>query len=97
MGDRLVVDLDLLERTGAEIGELTGEIRAQSDIVQDARSAVGHHGLSDALADFAGNWSYHRQKLTGALESIGEMAASCAEVYRSTDEQLAEGARGHGG
>lgn len=95
MGSRLVVDLGLLERSGSELMALKTELEAQPDVVDDARDAVGHGGLSDALGDFGGNWNYHRRKLVGALDAVAQMATQSAEVYRDTDQQLSTSFEGN--
>lgn len=94
MGRRLVVDLELLERTAREVDALRAELEAQPDIVDEVRDAVGNEDLSDALGDFAGNWSYHRRKLTGSLDTVARMSSDSAEVYRATDARLASARKG---
>lgn len=93
MGARLVVDLDLLERTGREIGALRKELDGHPDLVDDVPAAAGHSDLSEALGDFGGNWSFRRRNLTGSLEVVATMATESAEAYRTTDTALGQALR----
>ncbi|MEU6608150.1 hypothetical protein ACQEV4_06370 [Streptomyces shenzhenensis] len=54
----------------------------------------GHDDLADKFKDFATNWDISREKLTGEIEALAEIAKAAAKAYEEIDHQLAEAIRG---
>jgi hypothetical protein len=91
MGDRLRVDLTLLDDTTAALGLLQQEFSSAGATVSGAREALGAHELVGALGDFAGNWDRHRKALLESIDAIRTMAATARDSYTEADAKLADG------
>jgi hypothetical protein len=91
VGDRLSVDLTLLDDTSTALGQLKQEFSGAGATVSGARESLGARELVDALGDFADNWDRHRKVLTESIDAIREMAATARDSYTKADTELADG------
>jgi hypothetical protein len=48
----------------------------------------GHHDVRDAMHEFATNWDYHRDVLSGKIGEVGEKVESCLTTFRDADQKL---------
>ncbi|MFF9817113.1 hypothetical protein [Streptomyces sp. NPDC014006] len=54
----------------------------------------GSDHLADRFSDFADNWEISREKLTGEVDALAQIAKAAAKAYNDVDHQLAEAIRG---
>jgi hypothetical protein len=85
----LIVDYQLLDVTERSLVALTGEFQHIQAFEQGYEGAVGSGSIAAAMDDFAGNWSYHREKLIGSMQSLGEMVTQTKQQFQGTDSKLA--------
>lgn len=97
MASHLSVDLSVLEQLSRQLVVLRRQFDSSSDIAHAHHASVGSSQVADALDHFAGNWKYHREKLSASIDAIASMAEQGHDTYRAVDEQLAESVRPHGG
>ena len=97
MGDRLRVDLGQLEDAGRSLDTLGDEFQRAGNLVDDARTAVGHDRLATRLASFADGWKVRREDLLEDMSHLAEMTQEAVRTYREVDAQLAAACEGDAG
>jgi hypothetical protein len=79
----LVVDYSLLEQVESTLGGLKKEFENIQAQEQGYTGAYGSGDVAGAMDDFAGNWSYHRDKIVKSMEAL---AKSVHEVVTDTQK-----------
>ncbi|HLH59622.1 MAG TPA: hypothetical protein VKV33_10780 [Streptosporangiaceae bacterium] len=85
----LRVDYELLDSTERTLTSLTSEfqnIKAQEGSYD---GAMGSGDIAGAMDSFAGNWDYHRKKLVGSMQALGQMVSQTKQAFQKTDTGLA--------
>jgi hypothetical protein len=86
----LKVEFDLLNAAKKTLTNLTSEfqhIKAQESAYD---GAMGSGDITGALGSFSGNWDYHRDKLTGSMQALGQLVDEAEKQFHKTDDQLAK-------
>ena len=97
MSDRLCVDLGQLEEAGRQLDTLGNEFQQAGNLVDDARTAVGHDRLATRLDSFADGWKVRREDLLEDMTHLAEMTQEAVRTYREVDAQLAGACEGGAG
>ncbi len=85
----LKVAFDLLDSAEQTMTSLTSEFRNIKAQTGDYDSAMGSGDIAGALGSFSGNWDYHRDKLVGSMQALGQMIIESKKQFHQTDDQLA--------
>lgn len=85
----LKVDYETLETSADTVGRLKGTFDALPNRVAGQQSDWGDRGIADAMDDFANNWDYRRDILSGKLAEVHEKIESTLETFRKADAKLA--------
>lgn len=93
MGDHVRVDLTLLQDTTQALKLIYSEFDNAGKVVDDNHSAVGAGELTDALGDFASNWSHHKKSLMESIDAVEKMAEKGHDTYVKVDGQLTDDLR----
>ena len=86
----LKVEFDLLNSAKKTLTNLTSEfqhIKAQESAYD---GAMGSGDITGALGSFSGNWDYHRNKLVGSMQALGQLIDESEKQFHKTDDQLAK-------
>ena len=86
----LKVEFDLLNSAKQTLTTLTSEfqdIKAQEHAYD---GAMGSGDITGALGSFSGNWDYHRNKLVGSMQALGQLIDESEKQFHQTDDQLAK-------
>jgi hypothetical protein len=79
----LVVDYSLLEQVESTLDGLKKEFENIQAQEHGYWGAYGSGDVAGAMDDFAGNWSYHRDKIVKSMEAL---AKSVHEVITDTQQ-----------
>lgn len=85
----LRVDYQLLGSIHATMSGLISEFETIEDQATGFDSAYGSSAIAGAMGSFSGNWSDHRKKLIGTMQSLDRLVTSTATDFQRTDSQLA--------
>ncbi|MCW2581865.1 MAG: hypothetical protein JWQ53_655 [Klenkia sp.] len=94
MSDRLRVDLGQLEEAARQLDSVGHEFQQAGNLVDDARSAVGHDGLAAQLDHFADGWKVRREDLLEDMTRLAGMTHEAVRTYRDVDDDLASAFEG---
>ena len=85
----LKVEFDLLESAEQTMTSLTSEFKNIKAQASDYDGAMGSGDIAGAMGSFSGNWDYHRDKLTGSMQALGQMITESKKQVHQTDNKLA--------
>ena len=86
----LKVAFDLLESAEQRMTSLTSEFKNIKTSTGDYNGALGSGDIAGAMGSFSGNWDYHRDKLTGSMQALGQMITESKKQFHETDDKLAK-------
>lgn len=87
----LKVDYDALELSLETAKSLKTSFDDLPDRVGSHGSDWGDGRIGDAMHEFATNWDYRRDLLSGAISEFGEKVEGCLEAFKEADQKLYEG------
>jgi hypothetical protein len=87
MGD-LVVDFATLEKSHSTAVALKAEFDGLPHRYDQYQDSWGKDNIRGAMHNFATNWDYHREVLSGKIQEVGEKIESCLTTFRDADQQL---------
>ena len=85
----LDVDIDALEHLAPRLRALRSRLDQLGQNLTVFERAVGSRRLNERLADLAGNWRRHRERLGKELETLAAMVEGAAATYRQEEAQIA--------
>ena len=85
----LKVDYQMLDATEKSLSTLVSEFQNIKAQEQGYEGAMGSGDIAGALGSFSGNWDYHRKKLIGSMQALGQMVSETKDKFRETDKKLA--------
>jgi hypothetical protein len=85
----LKVEFGLLESAEQTMTSLTSEFKNIKAQASDYDGAMGSGDIAGAMGSFSGNWDYHRDKLTGSMQALGQMITESKKQFHETDNKLA--------
>jgi hypothetical protein len=85
----LKVEFDLLDSAEQTMTSLSSEFKNIKAQESDYDGAMGSGDIVGALHSFSGNWDYHRDKLVGSMQALGQMITESKKQFQSTDNKLA--------
>lgn len=85
----LRVDYTLLEASHKSLTSLASEFGSLQASTGSYDAALGSGAIASAMGSFAGNWSYHRDKLVANMHKLDAMITESVKQFMSTDHQLA--------
>ena len=83
----LKVEFDLLNSAKKTLTSEFQNIKAQESGYD---GAMGSGDITGALGSFSGNWDYHRNKLVGSMQALGQLIDESEKQFHKTDDQLAK-------
>jgi hypothetical protein len=86
----LKVEFDLLDAAKKTLTTLTSEFQNIKAQESGYDGAMGSADIAGALGSFSGNWDYHRNKLVGSMQALGQLIDESEKQFRQTDDQLAK-------
>lgn len=87
------LDLDVIESMGKGLSSIKKAFDGIGKL-DDYSDDFGSDHLADKFKDFADNWEMSREKLTGEVDALAQIAKAAAKAYDDVDHQLAEAIRG---
>lgn len=83
--DLKIVDADFV---GAHenLSAVASGFRENAQVVEDIRCALGHDGLADKFADFAGSWRLNRERMQTAFETLAQEIKRQLDDWKRLDE-----------
>jgi hypothetical protein len=90
----LRVDYTLLEASHKSLTSLASEFGALQASTSGDDAAMGSGAIAGAMGNFAGNWSYHRDKLVANMHKLDAMITESVKQFMSTDQKLARELQG---
>lgn len=93
----LRVDYNLLEASHKTLTSLASEFGNLQASTSGYDAAMGSSTVVDAMNNFAGNWSYRRDKLVGNMQKLDDMITESVKQFMDTDQKAAQELRGKGG
>ncbi len=85
----LKVEFDLLNSAKKTLTTLTSEFQNIKAQESGYDGAMGSGDITGALGSFSGNWDYHRNKLVGSMQALGQLIDESEKQFHQTDDQLA--------
>jgi hypothetical protein len=85
----LRVDYTLLEASHKSLTSLASEFGTLQASTSGYDAAMGSGAIAGAMGNFAGNWSYHRDKLVANMHKLDEMITESVKQFMNTDHRLA--------
>lgn len=92
----LKVDYDLLEASHKSLTSLVSEFGHLQASTSGYDGALGSGAVAGAMGNFAGNWSYHRDKLVGNMKKLDDMITESVKQFMETDKKAAQELEGNG-
>jgi ABC-type transporter Mla subunit MlaD len=90
VGERLVVDVDLLESTAERLTSIVTAFEDADSHAGRVADAVGDDKLADAVRDFADKWRGRRGKMKDAIANLAELTTAAGSQFREVDTELAD-------
>ena len=85
----LRVDYTLLEASHKSLTSLASEFGSLQASTSGYDGAMGSGAIAGAMGNFAGNWSYHRDKLVANMHKLDDMITESVTQFTNTDQKLA--------
>ncbi len=85
----LRVDYAVLEESERRLASLHGQLAASGQASGLADAGWGSGDVVGALAEFHGNWSYHREQILGRIQALGQMTRQSRQSFHAADTALA--------
>jgi hypothetical protein len=92
----LKVDYDLLEASHKALSGLASEFGNLQASTSGYDGALGSGTIAGAMGNFAGNWSYHRDKLVANMKKLDDMITESVKQFMETDKKAAQELTGNG-
>ncbi|MEU0783717.1 hypothetical protein ABZ341_19340 [Streptomyces sp. NPDC006173] len=92
--DHTRLDLDVIKEMGTGLSNVKKAFEGLEKLGDKYEDDFGNSALADKFADFAENWEISREKLTGEIDALAQIAKAAAKAYEDIDHQLAEAIRG---
>lgn len=92
----LKVDYDLLEASHKALASLASEFGSLEASTSGYDGALGSGTIAGAMGSFAGNWSYHRDKLVANMQKLDDMITESVKQFMETDKKAAQELTGDG-
>ena len=92
----LRVDYSLLEASHKALASLADEFGNLQASTGGYDAAMGSGAIAGAMDSFAGNWSYHRDKLVANMKKLDDMITESVEQFMDTDKKAAQELLGKG-
>ncbi|MFD4522693.1 hypothetical protein ACFWP7_01880 [Streptomyces sp. NPDC058470] len=92
--DHTRLDLDVIKGMGTGLSNVKKAFDGLEKLGDKYEDDFGNGDLSDKFGDFVSNWEISREKLTGEVDTLAQIAKAAAEAYEDIDHQLAEAVRG---
>lgn len=92
----LKVDYDLLEGSHKALTSLASEFGNLEASTSGYDGALGSGTIAGAMGSFAGNWSYHRDKLVANMQKLDDMITESVKQFMETDKKAAQELTGDG-
>lgn len=86
--DRLVVDVDQLERLVARLNRPLSALRTDRIRVDLLADLVGHRELGDRVRDSASSWDDNREKILARVEGVRDSARKIGEQFAGLETEL---------
>ncbi|MGW2782855.1 hypothetical protein ACWC3X_16670 [Streptomyces populi] len=93
-GDHTRLDLDVIKEMGTGLGNIKKAFDGLGKLSGKYGDDFGNSDLADKFGDFAKNWELSRERLTGEIDALAQIAKAAAKAYEDIDHQLAEAIRG---
>ena len=90
----LEVDIDELEALGRRLRALRDGFDTMGRDFGAYHEAIGSRRGNERLAEVAGNWTKHRQRIGADIEEAAAMAEAAAAQYRRTESDITGAAQG---
>lgn len=87
----LKVDYDALELSLETAKSLKTSFDDLPHRVGTHGSDWGDGGISHSMHEFATNWDYRRDLLSGAISEFGEKVEGCLDAFKKADQKLYDG------
>lgn len=87
----LKVDFENLESSKSTVASLKAAFDGLSRRVSAQSRDWGSSDIEGAMHEFATNWDYRRDILSGKLKEVGEKIEGTLEAFTEADEKLAHG------
>lgn len=84
----LIADFGVLGRSARSLTALHEEFAATSKTRAASRESLGSEQVSDAMADFAGNWDDTRASLMKSMLAVRDMTEHTLQGFRDMDDDL---------
>uniref|UniRef100_A0AAU3I3J3 WXG100 family type VII secretion target n=1 Tax=Streptomyces sp. NBC_01393 TaxID=2903851 RepID=A0AAU3I3J3_9ACTN len=92
--DHTRLDLDVIKEMGTGLSNVKKAFDGLEKLSGKYKDDFGNGDLADKFGDFADNWEISREKLTGEIDALAQIAKAAAKAYEDIDHQLAEAIRG---
>ncbi|MFE1286652.1 hypothetical protein [Streptomyces sp. NPDC058751] len=92
--DHTRLDLDVIREMGTGLSNVKKAFDGLGKLSEKYEDDFGDGDLADKFVDFAENWEISREKLTGEIDALAQIAKAAAKAYEDIDHQLAEAVRG---
>ena len=86
----LEVDFDDLEALGRRLRALRDGFNTMGQNFALYHEAIGSKKVNDRLAEVAGNWTKHRQRIGTEIEEVAGMAEGAAARYRENESHVSD-------
>ncbi|MFJ8198006.1 hypothetical protein [Streptomyces sp. NPDC096152] len=92
--DHTRLDLDVIRGMGTGLSTIKKAFDGLEKLGDKYEDDFGDGDLAEKFGDFASNWEISREKLTGEIDALAQIAKAAAKAYEDIDHQLAEAIRG---
>lgn len=93
-GDHTRLDLDVIRGMGTGLNNVKKAFEGLEKLGDKYEDDFGDGDLAEKFGAFASNWEISREKLTGEIDFLAQIAKAAAKAYEDIDHQLAEAIRG---
>lgn len=84
----LKVDYQLLDSIERDLSFLVSEFQHIQARTGECDGAMGSGDIAGAMGGFSGNWDYHRKRLIGSMQSLGQMVSQTRKSFQDADNRL---------
>jgi hypothetical protein len=90
------VEVDAIVTLGADLKSVASEFASANTNSDAIADAVGHSELAQVVRDFAHGWDDKREKMTKAMNALGDAATQVGQTWKDFDQQGADTLNGTG-
>lgn len=90
MGDKLVIESELLTQTQTHLQSILTEFEGAEKFSEHVASLTGHPRLQEEVREFASSWNIKRAEVVTSVTALKDSIGAINDAFESLDADLAK-------